>query len=121
MFKKNDKIALIGNWDNKGTVRIRRGTVHAVGKKIMRVMLENGDMLESAIDMRYLNTSPRFQVVVDDSNEALEALAMAQAEALLQEERERFDRCLAGNHGESYDRAIREDIDALHEPKVIWG
>lgn len=120
MFKKNDKIALIADWDRKGTVYIRRGTVHAAGKKVMRVMLANGEMLESAIYMTHFNTRPHFQVVADTDDATLDRMARNQAEAILQGERDRFARCLAGNHGEGCDRAINRDLAALHEVRVEW-
>lgn len=120
MFKKNDKIALIANWDGCGTVYIRRGTVHAAGKKVMRVMLANGEMLEQAIYMTHFNTSPTFQVVADADDATLDRMAMNQAEAILAGERDRFDRCLAQGNGEGYDRAIRKNIERLHEARVEW-
>lgn len=121
MFTKGQKIALLSDWDRCGTVQIRRGTVHSCGKKVMKVELADGKMLEQAIYFTTYFNSPHFRVVVDATDAELEALALSQAEEILAGERDRFARCLAGGHGEGYNRAIQRDIDRLHDPKVFWG
>lgn len=51
MFKKNDQIAVLSSWDNKGAVRIRRGRVHSCGAKVLRIeWASTGELAKVAFD-----------------------------------------------------------------------
>lgn len=39
-FKKGDRVIVIGQWDRRGTMYLRRGTVHSCGQKVMRLKLD---------------------------------------------------------------------------------
>lgn len=118
-FKKNDAVAVIADWDRKGTVTIRRATVQAWGNKIARLIdAETGEMFKSAQDVANCN-GPSYMIVADNTDAALEIVAMRNAETILEIEQRHFAHCLTIGAGEGYDNSIRRSIAALHEPRVV--
>ena len=117
-FKKGDAVTFISDWDRKGTVTFRDAIVHSCGKKQMILTDEQtgeeiGRHFKPEIGGEMGGTFPRM------TEEEAVAKGLEIAERVLAKEREHFARCLAGNNGESYDNAIRKNIAALHEPRVI--
>lgn len=119
-FKKNDTVAVIHSWDDKGTVSIRRAIVQAWGDKVIRLMdLETREMFKYATAAAMVNRTGH-KIVANDSNATLEAIALKVGAEMIEYQKAHYARCLAGNHGEGYNNAIRRDIAQLHEPRFIW-
>ena len=118
-FTKGTKVAVVADWDCKGTTYIRRAVVHSCGAKVLRLQLENGETFKRAYNAAE-GFNHFFRIVEDDTNEALEALALVAANGIIEYTRSRLERCLKIDADEGYRKAIQKDIDALHEPRFIW-
>lgn len=116
-FKKNDKVAIIGSWDGKGTVSIRRVVVHSWGAKIAKFAdTITGEMVKYQVWVDRPTYGSR--IVADASDAELFAIALELAEVVLADRRAHYANCLSRGHGEGYNRAIQKDLDALHEPRA---
>lgn len=116
-FKKGEAVTYIADWDCKGTVYFRHAIVYSCGAKQM-VLTDSTTGVEMGRNFRpivgeIIGTFPRM------SDEAAVTKCLEAGASIVASERARFDRCLAAGHGESYNAAIREDIDQLHEPRAI--
>jgi hypothetical protein len=119
-FKKNDAVAVIGSWDDKGTVRIRRGIVHSAGAKIIRLQYEDGEMFKTAFNASRGNTN-RFAIIADATDEELEAFALEMASRFLVDQRAHFeDRKVRYADSAGFVAAMVKNESELHEPRFMW-
>lgn len=118
-FKKGQAVTEISDWDRKGTVTFRHAVVYSCGKKQMVLTdAETGAEMGRHFRPEIGNdvSGGTFPRMTDD--EAV-AMGLKIAAAIQQYQREHFARCLAGGHGEGYNRAIQKDIDALHDLRAV--
>lgn len=129
-FKKGQEVTFIGDYDRKGTVYFFHAIVHSCGKKQMvltdaKTGKERGRHFAPRVGSTVTEvignntikmaggTFPRLE------GEQLQEVAMQIAAEVQKAEREHLARCLAAGHGESYDAAIRRQIEELHELRII--
>lgn len=128
-FKKGQEVTYIADYDRKGTVYFFHAVVHSCGKKQMvltdaKTGKERGRHFAPRVGSTVTEienntykaaggTFPRLE------GEQLQEVAMQIAAEVQKTQREHFARCLAAGHGESYDAAIRRQIEELHELRVI--
>lgn len=121
MFTKGQKVTYISNWDNKGTVKITNLVVASCGKKQMILVDEAGVKFQGA-NFRPQSEQYSHGVVFPRlTTEEAEASALEIAAKIIAYEEAHFARCLAGNHGEGYNNAIRKSIAKLHQPDFKWA
>lgn len=130
MFKKNDKVAVLSSWNNKGTVRIRRGTVHSCGRKVMRIEYASGAMAKVAFnpESNVMGAFNGVHIVADASDAELTAIALADGASVIEQNIARIDRTVAhyrakGSTSDGYFASMAKDRAALEEavPAVFFG
>jgi hypothetical protein len=130
VFKKGDKVTYIADWDRKGTVYFQQAVVYSCGKKQMVLTDEKtGNEMGRHFKPELGSTENRVgtnggtymaggvwpRLTAEEATE----IGMKVAASIREFEDAHFARCLAGNHGEAYDRGIRESMAKLHDLKVI--
>jgi hypothetical protein len=117
-FTKGDRVTVFGDWDRKGTVNFTQAIVYSCGgKQMVLTSAQSGHELG-----RHYHPAKVQPYIVPEMTEAeAHDYALTLAAALLAERRAHLNRCLERNsHLAGYVRAIREDIDALHEPRSYF-
>lgn len=98
MFKKNDQVAVLSSWDNKGAVRIRRGRVHSCGAKVLRIeWASTGELAKVAFDPKS-NVMGRFNgrhIVPDADDATLIAIALSDGASVLAQNIQEKSRTMA--------------------------
>lgn len=121
-FTKGDAVAMLASWDNKGTVRIRRGVVHSAGKQLMRIQdATTGEMFKAAYRPEH-NVMRQFngiRIIADSDNATLEAEALADGARVNDMWVEEGKRRIALGDGFNV-RVGNEYITERHEPRVLW-
>lgn len=122
-YRKGDAVAVLTSWDDKGTVQIRRATVHSCGRKVMRLIdARTGELFGT----EYRPENPEIHahgshVISDAADANLEQIALADGAAVVAQERDRMVRQIAQNAANAhYVFAMRRHLNELHEPRVIW-
>lgn len=131
-FKKNQTVIHFMNGDSKGTWLWTRSIVKSCGAKRMTLEhAETGEMMGCNYRPDAEKTYSREwngEVIVqnwghftlpDMSDEEAVAVCLERGAATLVAENEHYDRCLAGGHGEAYDKVIHQSRAALHEPRAM--
>jgi hypothetical protein len=118
-FKKNDKVAVISTWNNKGTFSIRRATVTAWGKQVIRLMDEKGTMFKVAFHPDYINNL-EIAIVADSCNDDLVVIAEEMAIAYLDNRHVVLNRHKSLSANANYRDAMDREIADLHEPRIHW-
>lgn len=115
-ISKGNKLYLFGNWDRKGTFYYEPVTVHSAGKKIIRLMRENGNLIGSEFSREHEGVTFHFLSIECENPEAY---ILPFAERFLEREKARLESCIARNSDKPvYIKAIQSEIAALHEPRV---
>lgn len=112
-FKKNDAVAVVADWDRKGTAYVRRAIVQAWGAKVIRLIdAATGEMFKVSIGTQFAD-SYDYKIVADTDNAALEAMALEMGAAIVARETEQYKRVWAAG-------AMPKGFFELHEPRVMW-
>lgn len=119
-FNKSDAVAVIGSWDDKGTMSVRRATVDACGPKVTRLRYPNGEMFKAAYGSARDNDS-RFAIIADADDAAIEGFALNMAERFVASQHEHFaERRDRFAHDARFVDAMHKAEAALHDPAVLW-
>lgn len=112
-FKKGDKVVRIRDWDRKGTVYITHWTVASWGAQQATLVSDDGKFLKSRI-----YTTDYAGIYLTGSIDE-QAVALELAKQILAEQRAHFNRCLGDSDHIAYLNAIKGEVAALHEPRVL--
>lgn len=120
-FAKGAKVAFLSSWDNKGTITIRRATVHSCGKKVMRLQDEQAVMFGAAFQPEH-NAMTAFNgihVIADADDATLIAAALADGARVIELVTANANDRIA--RGDDFNIKIgNRYIAELHEPLVRW-
>lgn len=131
-FRKGDKVTYIGSWDGMGTFYYTFATVVSCGAKQMTLQntatgemmgcnfLPNADRTYNMVwqDETFVRNYSHF-TAPDMSVEQAKALCIEAATHYIKSKNDHYDHCLAGGHGDAYDRSIKASRERLHEPRAI--
>lgn len=120
-MKKGDRVALIRNWDSRGTFLIERAIVHSTGKKIVHLQHLDGTLFKNRFYWDYLNIVPYgMHLIPDADDKVLEQKAIEIAEAYLAREKEsiawKIDQNKKGEYSKGYEMAMNDSLAKLHDP-----
>lgn len=121
---KGTNVFLLESWDDKGTFSVELYSVLSWGAKRATLLNMDGTNRKHELRTAQVNATPSGTWVFPVAELAdVEAKALELAAQFLEEKRAHYARCLAGpaEHGyqdPGYQRAIKADLAALHEPRV---
>lgn len=117
---KGTRVYYISRWDDKGTVLVRTFTVDSWGKRQGTLLETDGTNAKFRVYTQRDHLRHAVTVAVADTPD-IEAFALGLAAEWLAQERDRLEQCLErGKNDPCYTAAVMKDVEALHEPRVIY-
>lgn len=119
-MKKGTHVWLIREWDGKGTIAVERCTVDSWGKRQIHLRRLAGDMTQHRFYTDHVNREAPGTHVLPVEGTDIQTAALGYARECLTYREMQLRRCLSIEGASAgYLKAVRADLEALHEPRVI--
>lgn len=121
-LKAGDRVYLIHNKDQRGTVAVQACTIRAAGKSQITMYNADGARHRRAYHPDHINALNFYHYILKAENVPnIEAIALEIAADWIAVARERFKRTLgAATISAQYRKSVEAQVRELHEPRIEW-